>query len=355
MTQRKIIHIDMDAFFASVEQRDNPDLRGKPVAVGGSRRRGVVAAASYEARQFGVYSAMPSVIARQKCPQLIFVKPNFAQYKSVSAQIRGIFHQYTELVEPLSLDEAFLDVTHNKKNMALATEIAQQIKQEIKQVTDLTASAGVSINKFLAKIASDVDKPDGLFVIKPHQAQAFIEQLPIGKFFGVGKVTEQKMKALGIHNGGDLRGWKREDLQRNFGKAGHYFYDVAHGEDKRAVVAHRQRKSVGAENTFSEDKTTLAQLQQSLASIAEEVAARVLRAGTQGRTVTVKIKFSDFTQITRSHSLPEPVNDEASLLSTATALLQQGYSEGQRVRLLGITLSNLAAEKNESRQLSLGF
>ncbi len=355
MNPRKIIHIDMDAFFASVEQRDHPELRGKPVAVGGSRKRGVVAAASYEARKFGVHSAMPSVIARQKCPQLIFARPNFEVYKSVSAQIRDIFHQYTDLVEPLSLDEAFLDVTHNHKGIQVATEIASRIKQDIFNATGLTASAGVSINKFLAKIASDVNKPDGLFVIKPHQVSAFIEQLPVGKFFGVGKVTEQKMKALGIHHGRDLRRWSLPDLVQKFGKAGRYFYDVAQGIDQRPVMSHRQRKSIGAESTFSEDKTTLAELLQSLGEIAEQVAARVLKSGMQGRTITLKIKFADFRQITRSHSLTVPVNDEDSLRNTAAALLQQTYQEGQQVRLLGITLSNLDTEKNESQQLSLGL
>jgi len=355
MAQRKIIHIDMDAFFASVEQRDNPGLRGKPVAVGGSRRRGVVAAASYEARQFGVYSAMPSVIAQQKCPGLIFVKPNFDVYKAVSAQIREIFHRYTDLVEPLSLDEAFLDVTQNKMDITIATDIAHQIKQRIRDTTGLTASAGVSMNKFLAKIASDVNKPDGLFVIKPHQAQAFIEQLPIGKFFGVGKVTEQKMKTLGIHNGADLRRWRQQDLLQHFGKAGQYFFDVAQGQDDRPVRAQRQRKSVGAESTFSDDLCSLDELRESLCDIAAEVAARVHKAGVYGRTITLKIKFSDFNQITRSHTLNDAICDEASLREVALRLLPQGYSEGQQVRLLGITLSNLQTGKTPDRQLPLAL
>ncbi len=355
VTQRKIIHIDMDAFFASVEQRDNPALRGKPVAVGGSKMRGVVAAASYEAREFGVRSAMPSVTARQKCPQLIFVKPRFDVYKSVSQQIRAIFHEYTNLVEPLSLDEAFLDVTQNKKGLQHATEIAQQIRQRIVAATGLTASAGVSINKFLAKVASDVDKPDGLFVIKPHQAQAFIEQLPIGRFFGVGKVTEGKMKALGIHNGAQLAAWPLQDLIRHFGKAGQYFYDVAHGLDQRPVVAHRKRKSVGAESTFAEDKTTLEDILQTLISIAEEVATRAHKAQTRGRTITLKIKFSDFTQITRSHSLQTAINDAETLFSTASYLMQQTFAQGMRIRLLGITLSSLEQESIAYKQMNLAF
>lgn len=352
---RKIIHIDMDAFFASVEQRDNPELQGKPVAVGGSRKRGVVAAASYEARKFGVYSAMPSVTARKKCPGLIFVKPRFEVYKSVSRDIHYIFQQYTDDIEPLSLDEAFLDVTKNKKGLVIATDIAAEIKIKIKQETGLTASAGVSINKFLAKIASDYQKPDGLFVIKPSMVKKFIEQLPIEKFFGVGKVTAEKMKSLGIRNGLELRQWSRLELVQQFGKAGKYFYDVANGQDDRPVVAHRERKSIGAENTFIDDKKTLVALNDSLQEIAREVSERILRQDVRGRTITLKIKFCDFTQITRSHSFVSAVGDLASIESTAKYLLQQTFEEGMCVRLLGIALSNLDKGNRTAAQMTLDF
>ena len=345
----------MDAFFASVEQRDNPELIGKPVAVGGSRKRGVVAAASYEARRFGVYSAMPSVTAQRKCPDLIFVKPRFDVYKSVSQQIHTIFKQYTDLIEPLSLDEAYLDVTQNKKGLTSATDVAAQIKQQVKQVTGLTASAGVSINKFLAKIASDYQKPDGLFVITPNRAQQFIDQLPIEKFFGVGKVTATKMKSLGIRNGWELKQWSREDLLAQFGKSGDYFYDVANGQDKRPVVAHRERKSIGAENTFIEDISVLQDLHSSLETIAQEVARRMTNQQSAGRTITLKIKFADFTQITRSHSLLTPVNDERSILSTARYLLNTAFVDGMKIRLLGITVSNLDKNNHTDSQLTLKF
>ena len=352
---RKIIHIDMDAFFASVEQRDNPELMGKPVAVGGSKKRGVVAAASYEARKFGVYSAMPSVTARKKCPDLIFVKPRFDVYKSVSQDIHSIFQKYTDIIEPLSLDEAFLDVTVNKKGLAIATDVAAEIKAKIKQKTGLTASAGVSINKFLAKIASDYQKPDGLFVIKPNMAQQFVDQLPIEKFFGVGKVTALKMRSLGIRNGFELKQWSKHELVQQFGKAGVYFFEVANGQDNRPVITHRERKSIGAETTFLDDKNTLQELTESLLEIAREVSQRVLRQNAAGRTITLKIKFSNFTQITRSHSLLTPVNDYESILSTAKYLLQQAFEEGMSVRLLGITLSNLDKVQQSTAQMTLEF
>ena len=352
---RKIIHIDMDAFFASVEQRDNPELIGKPVAVGGSKKRGVVAAASYEARQFGVYSAMPSVTARKKCPRLIFVKPRFEIYKSVSKEIRSIFQQFTDLIEPLSLDEAYLDVTENKKGMNSATEVAAEIKKMIKLKTGLTASAGVSINKFLAKIASDYEKPDGLFVIKPNMAQQFVDQLPIEKFYGVGKVTATKMKSLGILTGSELKQWSKQELVQQFGKAGNYFFDVANGLDNRPVVSHRERKSIGAENTFLDDKNTLEDLTESLETIAEEVTQRVAKLDSAGRTVTLKIKFSNFTQITRSHSFLTPVNDYDSIVSTAKYLLQQVFEEGMSIRLLGLTLSNLDKCRESAAQMTLEF
>lgn len=345
----------MDAFFASVEQRDNPELKGKPVAVGGSAKRGVVAAASYEARKFGVYSAMPSVTALRKCPQLIFVPPRFEVYKSVSQQIHQVFKKYTDLIEPLSLDEAYLDVTQNKQGIASATEIAQLIKSEIRQHTGLTASAGVSMNKFLAKVASDVDKPDGLFVIRPQQAQDFIDRLPIERFFGVGQVTAKKMKALGIFNGATLKQWSSEDLLQQFGKSGAYFYQVAHGQDERPVQPHRIRKSLGAERTFSNDLTHLQEMDAQIKIIADEVASRLSRAVKLGRTITLKIKFADFNQITRSLSLPDAVNDAHMIYQVSSQLLHAEFSEGWRVRLLGITLSNLSSTSHETHQLSLGI
>ncbi|MCK5700612.1 MAG: DNA polymerase IV, partial [Cyclobacteriaceae bacterium] len=250
---RKIIHIDMDAFFASIEQRDNPDLLGKPVAVGGAGKRGVVAAASYEARKFGVFSAMPASIALRKCPELIFTKPRFDVYKEVSNQIRQIFLEYTDLVEPLSLDEAYLDVTENKKGLGSATIIAREIKSKINSTTHLIASAGVSINKFLAKVASDQDKPDGLYVIKPNQAESFVDGLAIEKFFGIGKVTAKKMHELGINTGADLKQISIEELVRRFGKVGRYYFDIARAIDKRLVNPNRIRKSLGAERTFEDD------------------------------------------------------------------------------------------------------
>jgi len=352
---RKIIHIDMDAFFASVEQRDNPDLRGKPVAVGGSSKRGVVAAASYEARQFGVYSAMPSVTAKRKCPDLIFVSHRFDVYKQVSKQIRAIFLEYTDKIEPLSLDEAYLDVTTNKKNISSATEIAQQIKNKIKKQTNLTASAGVSINKFLAKVASDYEKPDGLFVIKPHQAQAFIDQLPIEDFFGVGKVTAKKMKQLGIFKGLDLKRWNKQELTHHFGKSGRYFYGVAHGEDNREVESSRKTKSIGAEHTFKHDKETLEDLNQRLLAISSDVRERVQKQSKRGRTITLKIKFHDFTQITRSQSFSEPIKDLDVLYSCSSCLLAQAFQPGMRIRLLGITLSNFEDITHSSEQFELEF
>ncbi len=352
---RKIIHIDMDAFFASVEQRDNPDLIGKPVAVGGSRKRGVVAAASYEARQFGVYSAMPSVTASKKCPELIFVKPRFEVYKSVSRDIHAVFQQFTDLIEPLSLDEAFLDVTENKLHLPAATDVAIEIKKRIKLKTGLTASAGVSINKFLAKIASDYQKPDGLFIIKPESASRFIDSLPIEKFFGVGKVTARKMKSLGILSGQDLKQWSQLELVNQFGKAGNYFYEVANGHDNRPVVSHRERKSIGAETTFSEDKTDLDSLCEGLQLIGKEVCARLAKHHSAGRTVTLKIKFSDFKQITRSQSFLTPVSDFQSIYSTAELLLKQVFERGMKIRLLGVTISKLDKNRLAGKQMLLDF
>ena len=335
---RKIIHIDMDAFFASVEQRDNPELQGKPVAVGGSGSRGVVAAASYEARKYGVRSAMASKIAIRKCPDLIFVKPRFSAYKAASLVIRSIFRDYTNLVEPLSLDEAYLDVTQNKKGMLVATDIAKEIKNRIKEQTNLTASAGVSINKFLAKVASDMDKPDGLYVIKPHQIEAFVDALPIEKFFGIGQVTAAKMKAMGIFTGKDLKQWPEDQLVKKFGKIGHYFYHVSRGIDNRQVVPDRERKSLGAETTFIEDQCNLEDLLIELDKLSNEVASRIKKANASGRTLTIKIKFSDFTQMTRSKTLPGSITTKEDITALAREILSNNYTEGMEVRLLGITL-----------------
>ena len=308
---RKIIHIDMDAFFASVEQRDNPELRGKPVAVGGSRERGVVAAASYEARAFGVRSALPSVTAKRRCPDLIFVAPRFDVYKAVSLQIREIFAEYTPIIEPLSLDEAYLDVTENLKGIASATQIAEDIRAKIRRETNLTASAGVSYNKFLAKLASDHRKPDGLYVITPKMGPAFVENLPVEKFHGVGPATTAKMNRLGIENGLDLRAQTLPFLRQHFGKSGPYYYWIARGIDERPVRADRVRKSIGAENTFSQDLHAFGPMREALEPIIAKVWRHCQATGIQGRTVTLKVKFADFQQITRSKS----VGDRRSIVS----------------------------------------
>ena len=354
---RKIIHIDMDAFFASVEQRDNPELRGKPVAVGGSGTRGVIAAASYEARKFGVYSAMSSKIALRKCPDLIFVKHRFSAYKATSLVIRSIFREYTDLVEPLSLDEAYLDVTHNKKGIAVATDIAKEIKARIKEQTDLTASAGVSVNKFLAKVASDMDKPDGIFVIKPHQVQAFIDNLPIEKIFGVGKVTATKMKSLGIFEGKHLKPFTEKELVKKFGKSGHYFYNVARGIDNRPVIPNRERKSLGAESTFSEDYNDQKVLLNKLNEVAIKVAQHIPKSKIKPLTITVKIKFADFTQITRSKTVSDPITNLKLINELSNELLLKALKPNDKIRLLGISLSNFEAEQPYKMrgQLTLEF
>nr|WP_322099671.1 DNA polymerase IV [Fodinicurvata sp. CAU 1616] len=331
----------MDAFYASVEQRDDPGLRGLPVAVGGARERGVVAAASYEARRYGVRSAMPSVTARRKCPELIFVKPRFEVYRAISRQIREVFARYTPLIEPLSLDEAYLDVTENLKGLPSATHIAQEIRAAIRAETGLTASAGVSYNKFLAKLASDQRKPDGLFVITPAQGPAFVEDLPVGRFHGVGPATTAKMQGLGLHSGRDLRGCSLAFLQAHFGKAGPHYYWISRGIDRRPVKPDRVRKSLGAENTFFEDLYTPQDLRAALQPILDKVWKHCDQAGLRGRTVTLKVKYADFRQITRSRTLLQPVASRAELEAVSFALLSALLPVPKGVRLLGVTLSSL--------------
>jgi DNA polymerase-4 len=336
--QRKIIHIDMDAFYASVEQRDNPELRGKPIAVGGSRERGVVAAASYEARAFGVHSAMPSVAAKRKCPDLIFVKPRFDVYRVVSLQIRAIFAAYTPIIEPLSLDEAYLDVTDNLKGMASATQIAETIRTKIRTESGLTASAGVSYNKFLAKLASDHRKPDGLFVITPKMGPAFVERLPVEKFHGVGPATTAKMNRLGIKTGFDLREQTLAFLQQHFGKPGPYYYWIARGVDERPVHADRIRKSLGAENTFPADIFTFEAAREALQPIIEKVWRTCEGAEIRGRTVTLKVKYADFQQISRSRTGQALFSTRAEIEQLSYALLEPLFPVTKGIRLLGIDL-----------------
>ncbi len=344
----------MDAFFASVEQRDNPELRGKPVAVGGSRERGVVAAASYEARKFGVRSAMPSVTAKRRCPELIFVTPRFDIYKAVSLQIREIFAEYTPTIEPLLLDEAYLDVTENLKGIASATEIAEAIRAKIKKETKLTASAGVSYNKFLAKLASDHRKPDGLFVITPKMGPAFVEKFPVEKFHGVGPATTAKMNRLGIATSLDLRAQTLPFVQQHFGKSGLYYYWIARGVDERPVRADRVRKSIGAENTFAKDLHAFEPMREALQPIIAKVWRHCQANGIRGRTITLKVKFADFQQITRSKSVGETIDSLADIECLSLGLLEPLLPTRKGVRLLGISLSSLMQAAGR-RQYSLGF
>jgi DNA polymerase-4 len=352
---RKIIHIDMDAFYASIEQRDFPQYRGKPLAVGGSRERGVVAAASYEARKFGVYSAMPSVTAHRKCPDIIFVKPRFEVYQSVSAEIMEIFRNYTDLVEPLSLDEAYLDVTDNKFNQVSATIIAGEIKEKIKGQTGLTASAGVSFNKFLAKIASDIDKPNGLKVITPDMADDFIKKLPVQKFHGVGRVTAEKMNKMGIFTGADLKKLDKAELLRNFGKAGHYYFNIVRAEDERPVVSDRVRKSIGAETTFARDTGDETVMLEQIKMLSEEVNERLIRKNVLGRTVTLKIKYHDFLLQTRSKTSHNYIKTGEELFTIVKELLRTPELPVKPVRLLGVSLSNLNTEAKAEGPYQLSF
>ena len=353
---RRIIHIDMDAFYASVEQRDDPALRGRPVAVGGSRERGVVAAASYEARRFGVHSAMPSVTARRQCPELIFVPPRFDVYKAVSRQIHAIFARYTPLIQPLSLDEAYLDVTAPLLDRGSATAIAEEIRAAIRAETGLTASAGVSYNKFLAKLASDHRKPDGLFVITPKMGPSFVEGLPVGKFHGVGPVTAARMNERGIYTGLDLRARSLAFLAEHFGKAAEYYHGVARGLDNRPVEADRVRKSVGAETTFAQDLARWDQVEPALDPVFTKVWDSCMRGNHAGRTVTVKVKHADFRQITRSRSCAVPIGSLDELRRISLELLRPCFPPPNGVRLLGVTLSNLAAGTEPAQpQLALAL
>ncbi|WP_116105060.1 DNA polymerase IV [Lewinella sp. IMCC34191] len=352
---RKIIHIDMDAFFASVEQRDNPDLRGRPIAVGGSKLRGVVAAASYEARKYGVRSAMPSVTAKRLCPDLIFVKSNFEKYREVSDQIRDIFYSYTDLVEPLSLDEAYLDVTVAKKGPASATLIAEAIREEIFEVTGLTASAGVSFNKFLAKVASDINKPNGMKVIMPEEAPAFLAALPVEDFHGIGKVTAARMHKMGYRTGGDLRQLSEMEMAQRFGKVGRHYYRIVRALDDRPVNPNRNRKSVGAERTYSDDVSSLRVMKEKIDWLAEKVFDYLVARDNYGRTVTLKMKSPEFVIHTRSRSFSGEIRKLQDLKDIAYQLLDENVEEVPVVRLLGLSVSNLEREGGEGVQLLLPF
>jgi len=353
---RKIIHVDMDAFFASVEQLDNPDLRGKPVAVGGGGDRGVVSAASYEARKFGVRSAMSNVLAKQKCPEIIFVKGNYKRYKEISLQIREIFYDYTDLVEPLSLDEAYLDVTQNKVGNPSASLIAKEIRKRILDEIGLTASAGISINKFIAKVASDINKPNGQKTINPEEVIPFLEELPIQKFYGIGKVTASKMYNLGIFNGRDLKEKSLEEMSLLFGKSGTHYYDIVRGIHRSEVKPNRIRKSLGAERTFRENISSEVFMLDKLNTIADELEDRMQNSKTKGKTVTLKIKYSDFTQQTRSKTVEKFIQKKADFLPIVKELLFQEKLKNS-VRLLGISFSNLDTVKKDPVwvQLKLDF
>jgi len=351
---RKIIHVDMDAFYASVEQMDNPALRGKPIAVGGSENRGVVAAASYEARKHGVRSAISSVIAKKNCPDLIFVSPRFDRYKEISAQIQKIFYEYTDLVEPLSLDEAYLDVTVNKKGNPSATLLALEIRQRIFDTVGLTASAGISVNKFVAKIASDYNKPNGQKTVKPEEVIPFLEQLAIRKFHGVGKVTTEKMYQLGIFTGLELKNKSLDFLEKHFGKSGSFYYNVVRGIHNSEVKSNRITKSVAAEHTFDSNLSSEVFMMEKLEMIASSLEKRLQKHKVAGKTITLKIKYSDFTQQTRSKTMPYFVSDKALILEIVRELLYQERMKNS-VRLLGISVSNLNTELKKFLVVQLKF
>ena len=349
LEDRKIIHVDMDAFYASVEQLDAPELKGKPLAVGGSSKRGVVAAASYEARKYGVRSAMPSVTAARLCPDLIFVKARFERYREVSQQIREIFLDYTDLVEPLSLDEAYLDVTENKLNYPSATIIAYDIRRRIYETTSLTASAGISVNKFIAKVASDYNKPNGQKTITPDEVLEFLEELEIRKFHGIGKVTAEKMYQHGIFNDADLKLKTKEFLAEHYGKSGLHYYNIVRGIHKSAVKPDRIRKSLGAERTFSDNISSEIFMMERLNQIAEEIERRLAKNDVAGKTITLKIKYSDFKMQTRSKTIANYINKKEQILEIATELVRQ-ESFRESVRLLGLSLSNLNTEDKEEEE-----
>jgi DNA polymerase-4 len=346
---RKIIHIDMDAFYASVEERDHPEYRGRPLAVGGlPQKRGVISTANYAARKFGVRSAISSYRAMQLCPDLLLVYPRFSAYKEVSQQIRAVFAEVTDLIEPLSLDEAYLDVTENKLGLGSATAIAQYIKQRIQEVTELTASAGVSYNKFLAKVASDYQKPDGLCVIPPAKAEAFIAQLPIGKFYGIGQKTEPRLKAIGIHTGADLKALSFEALEQIFGRSAGFYYGLARGYDPRPVETSWVRKSIGAENTFERDLDDICEMLAELRPLATEIIEWMAKHETYGRTLTLKVKYDNFQQITRSRTVPQPIETVDDMMALAEALLQTTEAGARKVRLLGLSMAKLTGAEGES-------
>lgn len=338
---RKIVHVDMDAFFASVEQRDHPHLKGLPVAVGGRGDRAVVAAASYEARKFGVHSALPMRRAVRQCPELVIMPARFDVYRQVSEQVRAIFRRYTDLVEPLALDEAYLDVTEPKLGPPSGTLIARAIRAAIREETGLTASAGVATGKFLAKVASGLQKPDGLTVILPSEEQAFLAKLPVGEFFGVGPATRERMHALGLRTGADLKAYGPDALEREFGKTGLFFYEIACGRDERLVEPNRERKSIGAETTFESDRSSRGELDPVLLELTDEVTHRLARAGMLGRTVTIKLRFADFSTITRSHTSLSPMSELEEVLAVARKLAFESDRPDEPVRLLGVTLSQL--------------
>ncbi|MGC4250050.1 MAG: DNA polymerase IV [Sphingobium sp.] len=352
---RKIIHIDMDAFYASVEQRDDPTLRGKAIAVGGGGPRGVVATASYEARPFGVRSAMPGARARRLCPDLIFVKPRFDAYRAVSAQVREIFSRFTDIVQPLSLDEAYLDVTENKAGIASATRVAEEIRRLIREETGLTASAGVSYNKLIAKLASDQNKPDGLCVVRPQEGEAFIAKMPIRRIHGVGPVTARRMQALGIETGADLRARDLTFLQAHFGSSALFYYRAARGQDDRPVRERQERKSVSVEDTFFDDLTEEQRLVEEVDRIAANLWLRIEKSGGYGRTVVLKVKFADFRIITRSRSFPAPVRSAELLVETGRALLRAQLPLRMGARLLGLGVHNLEGDAEEGDQLALAL
>lgn len=341
---RKIIHVDMDAFYASVEQRDDPALRGKPVAVGGSSRRGVVAAASYEARKFGVRSAMPSVTAKRQCPELIFVPPRFEVYRDISHQIRAIFRDYADEVEPLSLDEAYLDVSADKAELGSATATAKLIRRRIRDETGLTASAGVSYNKFIAKLASDQNKPDGITVIPPGKGAAFVQTLSIRRFHGIGPVTAAKMEGLGIFSGADLAAKDPMWLAENFGNSAEWLFNLARGIDHRRVKSNRPLKSLGGERTFFNDLIGDTEIREALAHVCSVVWDRAAKKGARGRTVTLKLRYADFRTITRAKSVPVPILDGAALLAAGEAILAPLLPTEQGIRLLGLTLSKFVED-----------